>query len=111
LDDAQQSAAGAIPEPVLLRDARPRIFMVQIARNKLAGILRSAPGIEHRESMRELAGFFVEDLRVITPLPEAGHCGGVQRHGGLNQTSRLGTGSFLETEIGSGVMLEFPRVA
>jgi hypothetical protein len=35
----------------------------------------------------------------------------VERHGGLNQTSRLSTGSFLETEIGSGVMLEFPRVA
>ena len=95
LDNAQQSAPSAIPEPVLLRDVRPRILMVQIARDELTRILRAAPGVEHGEPVREFARFFVEDLRVVAPLSETGHYGGVQRHGRLGQTSRVGTGSLL----------------
>jgi hypothetical protein len=61
--------------------------------------------------VREFAGFFGEHLRIVAPLPKAGYDGGVQRHGRLSQTGSLGTGSFFETEIRSGVALEFPRVA
>jgi hypothetical protein len=85
--------------------------MVQIAGQELARILRGAPGVEHGEPVGELAGFFLEHLRIVAPLAETGYRGGVQRHGRFDQTSRLRTGSRFETEIRSGVALEFPRVA
>ncbi len=85
--------------------------MIQIARKKLACILRGAPGVEHGEPVRELFRALLEDFRTVAPLPEASYRGGVERHRRFDQTSGLETGPLFKTEIRSGVALEFPRVA
>jgi len=48
-DHTPKGAPGAVPEAVLVRNARPGIFAIQEPREHLAGILSRSPRVESRE--------------------------------------------------------------